>query len=576
MKCSTGSRAAVARRAGSHPTGAGRPKFGRVLLAGTALGPAFVAAFIGVFLGAMALLPAGQASAHAGLVSSEPAASSVLETGPDNIVLTFDEAVEAGLSSISLFDAQAQSITLGTPVAAPGNDSVVAASVPSLSDGIYAVVWRVTSVDGHVVDGAFSFQVGTAATDGSGGALLDQVGGGGSASSIIDRLLIISRMLGYLGAVVLLGAGLFAIGAPGRLAEASATKVLLRIGAALLVGGTLLQFGMQGATVVAGGFGDALSPNVWGRVADTQTGRMLLLRAAMSLVLVVMLALYRHRSTAWWRSTAITAAVITIVSFPASGHAASLDPQAWWTAVDSLHMVAIVVWLGGLVLLIAGGRAWLNDDEAVPTVRRFSAASTVCVPVIVATGVAQTWKLAHGFSNLTDTDWGRMLLIKVAVVTALVTVGGVSRWLLQHSGVPSIRRTVATEAVLGIAVLALAAGLVGQAPRPQVDSTVFTASITEAGVIAEVTLTPGHVGANEIHVVITPAGGSVVPVVGASGRILLPSRDLPPAPITFVAEGANHYSGVITLPFAGEWTLELVVEPTAGSTVLISTTVPIP
>ena len=36
--------------------------------------------------------------------------------------------------------------------------------MPVLADGLYAVVWRVTSADGHVVDGAFSFQVGTAST----------------------------------------------------------------------------------------------------------------------------------------------------------------------------------------------------------------------------------------------------------------------------------------------------------------------------------------------------------------------------------------------------------------------------
>ena len=43
-----------------------------------------------------------------------------------------------------------------------------------------------------------------------------------------------------------------------------------------------------------------------------------------------------------------------------------------------------------------------------------------------------------------------------------------------------------------------------------------------------------------------------------------------------VADGANHYTGSITLPFGGDWTLEVVVEATPGNTVLFTTTVPIP
>ena len=486
-------------------------------------------------------LPATPVSAHAGLESSTPSASSVLEESPESIVLDFDEAVEAPLTTIGLFDAEARPIEIGAPVGVSGDGSIVQASLPDLADGLYAVSWRITSVDGHVVDGAFSFQIGTAVTDaGDADSLLGQVADGVSATSAVERLLSVARLLAFLGVVVLLGAGLFAAAAPAHLAERRGTMVLLWCGAVSLLLGSLLQYGFQAAYAAAGTVGDAFSPSVWGLIDQTGTGRTILLRIVLAAVLVCLLALFRHRATAWWRSLALATALATVVSFPAGGHASSLSPRLLWTAVDALHLAAMAVGLGGLVLFTVGRRVWLHDEAAAPLVRRFSAAAAVCVPVIVATGVAQTWKLSGGFDGITDTAWGRTLLVKVAVVTALVAVGGVSRWMLRHAGVASLGRTVAVEAVLGVAVVALAAGMVGLAPQPAAESQVFSSTLTTAGVIVDVTVTPGRVGGNEMHLVITPPGGSLQPVTGASARVSLPERDIPDAPITLTADGPNH------------------------------------
>ena len=66
---------------------------------------------VGVAVTVAVMAPAGQALAHAGLESSEPSANAVLETGPPNIVLDFNEAVDARISSIELFDQDATADT---------------------------------------------------------------------------------------------------------------------------------------------------------------------------------------------------------------------------------------------------------------------------------------------------------------------------------------------------------------------------------------------------------------------------------------------------------------------------------
>ena len=89
-------------------------------------------------------------------------------------------------------------------------------------------------------------------------------------------------------------------------------------------------------------------------------------------------------------------------------------------------------------------------------------------------------------------------------------------------------------------------------------------------------LGPGSVGANEVHVTVTAPGGSITPVVAVTARVSLPAEGIPVSPVTLVQDGANHYSGSVTLPRSGDWTFELMIQITDSDSVLLKTTVPIP
>jgi copper transport protein len=422
----------------------------------------------------------GRVSAHAGLETSIPAASATLEKAPDDIVLDFDEPIDAAIASIQLFDASAELVVTGDPVASQGDDSIVLASVPPLADGIYAVVWRVASVDGHVVDGAFSFQIGTS-NGGTAGAtdLLDQVASGAAAAPSVGRVANVARLLGFLGLTLTIGAGLYAAMAPSLLADRRVTRWLLAGGWVTLLVGTLASFGLYGASAIAGSLTDALSPDVWRQIASTHTGRLLLIRAALVIVFGVALWLglwrSRFRSTAWWRALAIAAALATLLSFPSTGHPSAQSPRSLWVLLDVLHLAGVVVWLGGLVLFAAGGKVWFTTPEGEPVIRRFSTIATVMVPLIVVTGSLQTLELAGGIDHLTDTRWGRTLLVKLSIVSVLLAIGAVSRWLLRNVSVASLRRTVLAEATLGIVVLGVAASLVSLPPQPVDQGQIFSA-----------------------------------------------------------------------------------------------------
>ena len=104
----------------------------------------------------------------------------------------------------------------------------------------------------------------------------------------------------------------------------------------------------------------------------------------------------------------------------------------------------------------------------------------------------------------------------------------------------------------------------------------FAGQLAANGLIAIVSLSPGVVGGNEVHITVTPPGGSITPIASVAARVSLPSAAVPNAPVTLVKEGVNHYSGSVTFPRSGDWTLEVVIQVTATETALLSTTVPIP
>jgi copper transport protein len=523
---------------------------------------------------AFVALPSSTALAHAALQSSIPAANSVLESSPAAIVLDFDEEIEAPLADIKLFDGKGSPVDVGSPHV--GDDATITtAALPTLADGLYAVIWRVTSADGHVMNGAFSFQIGTAAT-GDGQDLLDQVRNGAGADRGLTWFYGIARFLALAGAITLLGVGWWSLQGRPTIGSRPAVRRVMWAGWGVLAVGSIAAFLGFGAQVQGGTLSDLFDTSTWGDIASTQTGRMLVLRIALVVVLGVLGWRYSSNEQGWWRGAALTAGLLTIVTFSMSGHPNSLSPRWLWVVIDELHLGAITLWLGGLIALAFVGREWMAQPEAVRPIDRFSFTATVCVPIIVATGVAQTLKLAGGLDDITATDWGRMLLAKVMVVIALLAVAGVSRWLLRHDGAAAIRRTVIAEAVLGILVVALAAGMVGQPPRPGVPTRPYDQVITANGVIASVSISPGQVGANEVHILVTPPGGSITPVASVTARVLLPSADLPAAPVTLKAEGPNHFSGAITFPQAGDWTFELVVNVTDADSALLKTTVPIP
>jgi methionine-rich copper-binding protein CopC len=97
--------------------------------------------------------------AHAFLKDAEPGVGSMVQTSPNEVRIRFTENIEPGFSSIQVFDASGKEVDKRDVHLDRSDRALLHVSLPQLRAGIYKVVWRVVSVDTHVTNGSFTFQV---------------------------------------------------------------------------------------------------------------------------------------------------------------------------------------------------------------------------------------------------------------------------------------------------------------------------------------------------------------------------------------------------------------------------------
>ena len=107
----------------------------------------------------LSLLAAGQASAHARLLKSNPMKGATV-AAPKALVLSFSEDIVADKSSVKLSGLDGKAAAVG-PIALDAKTRHVV-TVPvtgKLAPGAYKVDWSMTSADSHTMTGSFPFKV---------------------------------------------------------------------------------------------------------------------------------------------------------------------------------------------------------------------------------------------------------------------------------------------------------------------------------------------------------------------------------------------------------------------------------
>lgn len=580
---------------------------------------------------AMATLALGAAAvpafAHASLETTDPAAGAIVPTAPAAIELRFSEAVSVGLGGVRVIAADGEAVSTGKPATVPGRPAVVRTPLPRLATGTYVVTWRVVSADSHPARGAFTFSVGEATKGENATRIAGDFVAGRTTNAAVDAVYAIARFLVYAAMAlvigIIVGATFVWKGAFGR----DRVRRVLWAAWGVLLGATLLAFAVQGPYGGGLPLADGLKPSVWADVWGTRLGVVLVVRAALVLALLPVLLTARRVPRPRWAITVSMLVLVGIAATPALGGHASVGAQsAVAVVVDTLHVLAMGVWFGGLTLLVLlTTRA--DASEALDAMPAWSRVATLSVLVVVFTGVARGWRELGGIADVLDSDYGRLLVIKVGLVLIALLVATVARdavhrrWALDpeeveaadrerdelvaagapvptrrgHSLVPDdagvdalryvlpeasarrrLLRAVVTEIALLVAVLGVTALLVNTAPTAAVEARPYSATLDAGKILADVVVTPARAGENEVHLTLSKRAGGPAGALEVTMQFALPAEGIEPIDVTLRKAGVDHYiSTGLTLPLAGDWrmTLKVLTDPvtqeTATSTVTI-------
>jgi copper transport protein len=396
-----------------------------------------------------------------------------VEQSPKVVRLEFDQTVDALPNAIRVYSADGRLLSGATHTTT--GSRVMVAPVSRLVRGGYTVRWSAVSADGHVVSGVFTFGVRQRAPSAS-----DAFGAGGPTTEehLVRWLYFVALALlaGGLGFRLLVVRRPFAPAAQRRFYQLVGVGVV----GALEVG--ILAFLLRAEDALQLPFVDFLYGDL-SPLAKTRFGTAFV---AMTLgyalvAALVFLAWLTDRRVLLWPALAIGLVFASGLSL--SGHSA-VEPNSSRLSelADWVHLSAATIWAGGLVALAIA--VW----PAAPELRRraflgFSQVATVAIVLLLAAGLYLALLRLPELSDLWEEEYGRVLLVKLGLVSLALVWGGAHKLLVAprladgRDGGGRLRRSLLGESVVGMAVLLVAAVLVNSAPPPRAapaDGTVAT------------------------------------------------------------------------------------------------------
>jgi copper transport protein len=398
-----------------------------------------------VTLGLLVTAPA--ASAHATLVSTDPADGAVVARAPARVSATFDEPVGVSADSLRVFAPNGSRVDTGGTAHGSKPQQITVALVRGLGRGTYTVGWHVISADSHPVQGAFTFSVGAPSSTAVNSATLRP-----PASRLAGVVFGVVRFLAFCCFALLIGAVAFVIWCwPTGATRLPVMRLAMGAwgGLALSVLAAVLLQGVYGA---GQGIGHVFWPNVLHATLYSRYGRALGVR-----LLLVIAALFAFTITldglaatsrrarvaagaAWGAVTAALAGTWAMADHAGTGIQVPLAVPA-----DIIHLSAMATWLGGLAVLTtivlrrprqrgagsAGKTARRRGEaataEAAQAVTRFSPIALTCVVAILITGTYMAWRSVGTLGALTGTVYGRLVIVKIAGLCALICLGYLAR-----------------------------------------------------------------------------------------------------------------------------------------------------
>jgi copper transport protein len=569
-------------------------------------------------VGAYLLAAAPAALAHAQLLGTSPLSGSTVPKQPAEVIFKFNQAIGGTLGAVRVYNAQGEEVDnldVGHP---EGKQHWMGVGLkPNLPDGTYTGTYRVISADTHIVYGGLVFNIGHAgaAPKFTVAGLIDRNKSGrvtAVAFGVVRGLDYASLALGIGGLVFLLWAWLPALSsaslasvAPLSASQRSVAEaqnewqlasrafarrlwLLLMLAAVLGVAVSVLGILLQGASAAgvslwASPKGTILSDTLKSRFGEIW-GLRGIVWVAFGTLLVGARVRMREAPVRLPRPLLLVVGIgaLFLAMTPAlSGHASVQSPTGVFFPVDTVHVLAASVWVGGIACLLLALPVATHRLEApqrsrllAATLVRFSPLALACVIAIAATGVVQAYIDVRSFEGLLHSTYGALVIVKVVLLATLIGLGWINRErvlpalqrMVGTGGSPGAagvlaRRTMRGELAAMLVVFGVTAALVSYAPPIDAASGPFSINTTLGQAELELTVEPARVGLNTVHMYLIDAktGAQFTATKELTVTAKLPAKGIGPLPLQSNLAGPGHYVlSSAELSPGGTWQLHIL------------------
>ena len=543
--------------------------------------------------GALGAMASGAAGTNE-VTSSNPVRNQIVQVQPPQIQMVFRDAItDIGKMGLTVV-CNSESVGIALPQLGADSKTVSFAVTSAFTAGECLISWKLA--DGSQGSIPFTSQIVSETTipltDGTptdttlpaviGEVVVQSAGGGPRVGGLLGLL----RIFEYLLVAAIFGGLLTVTLAWPEGIDYGVCLRFFRITWLLAVVTMYLIVAITAMRNSDNTFVSSLNPFGWFGALNDAAGLVLLLRFAL---VVGSFWVTFQPARVFEPATQVPAITLITVLMATFGLTRIGQQVAIFTYIFGIaHVLAIGMWLGGLLLL---SRTVLNapgEADLLNAVRGFTRISTILILVSIGTGVMQVY-LLDSF-NIFTTGHGRLNLLKLVVVAGMAWISlmfknfTVTR-LSKESELTSkmawrLRRAVSTELLVGILVLGLTSWMVPMQPtqarasgaQPTVPYA-FREELKNDRFHVIISLTPGTTGVNAMRI-----------------ELLEPSRinnfvvKLIPSEIGYAGIAINvplkrrgaaivMGDGSFTLPVAGVWSIEINGATTTGELIPLATTI---
>jgi copper transport protein len=412
----------------------------------------------------LALALPTSALAHAVLLQWVPAYGARLATAPREVSLQFDQTVDAFPNAIVVRSSSGKLVTAGPSHTADSGRRVIV-PLQRLPKGAYTVRWQVTSNEGHVVSGVYTFGVRMKPPPPT-----EAYGAGGPT-----KFEYVARWGYFVGLALLVGGLAFRLlvlrGRPVTPALERRFYWVVGVGVVGSIELGILGFILRAADAFQLPIGQLIYGDLSPLARGTRFGTAFItMTLGFALVAAFLfLAWLLERTILLWPAFVLGLALCSGLSL--SGHSA-VDVGSTWKSelADYVHLLAACFWVGGLVML-----AFVVWPTA-PGLRReafhrFSQLAAVLVGAMVLAGAYLAYERLPAVSDLWRDRYGQVLLIKSSLVVLALSWGALHHFVVAPAlergrgvGSRAVARSLRGESAVAIAILLVVAVLVDANP----------------------------------------------------------------------------------------------------------------